>query len=225
MIQKKTATNISEYLALIRERGYSCCYRGQVEDWPLIPSISRLKDKLFIDGLLEVEEEIISKFRQYSYPYIENKKSSYFDLIIQSQHYGLPTRLLDFTTNPLIALYFAVEKNSNSKSGVVWAIDEFSEDKEPNLNLDEIVFYEPNHINERIINQKSVFAVFPLKRNTEEIEPLENQNMRILQKITIPFNSKEKIKDELNFLGINEMSIYPGMEGIVNQIRKDLILK
>lgn len=224
-LEINTINNVSEYLDVIRKRGFVCCYRGQTQDWPLIPSLGRLKDRNFLDGLLEIEEEIVEKFTQYSYPYLENKSMSYFEYLIQAQHHGLPTRLLDFTSNPLIALYFAIEENISNTDGVVWGIDEFEQTKTPSINENKIIFYAPTHINNRIINQNSIFAVFPIKRNTEEIAPLETYNLRIFQKIIIPSNVKESIKNELNFLGINKMSIYPGIEGIVQKIKEELILK
>ncbi|QKF78601.1 hypothetical protein [Arcobacter defluvii] len=104
-------------------------------------------------------------------------------------------------------------------------IDEIEQTKIPSINENEIVFYAPTHINNRIINQNSIFAVFPIKKNTEEIAPLKTYNLRIFQKIIIPSNIKESIKDELNFLGINKMSIYLGIEGIVEKIKEELILK
>jgi len=224
-LEINTINNVSEYLDVIRKRGFVCCYRGQTQDWPLIPSLGRLKNRKFLDGLLEIEEEIVEKFTQYSYPYLENKSISYFECLIQTQHYGLPTRLLDFTLNPLIALYFAVEENIFNSEGVVWGIDEFGQTKIPSIDEDNIIFYAPAHTNNRIINQNSIFAVFPIKRYTEEIIPLESYNLRIFQKIIIPSNIKESIKKELNILGINKMSVYPGIEGIVEKIKEELILK
>lgn len=224
-LEINTINNISEYLTIIRRRGFLCCYRGQTKDWPLIPSLGRMKERKYLDGLLEIEEDIIEKFNQYSYPYFENKTMSYFEYLIQAQHFGLPTRLLDFTSNPLVALYFAVEENNLNSDGIVWGIDEFAQSKIPSINENEIIFYSPTHFNNRIINQNSIFAVFPVQKNTENITPLETYNLRIFQKIIIPSTLKESIKNELDFLGINKMSIYPGIEGIVSKIKEELFLK
>ncbi|WP_346205279.1 FRG domain-containing protein [Aeromonas salmonicida] len=105
---EKTIENISEYLSAVRERGHVVLYRGQAEDWPLIPSIGRVNIAL-LNGLLEVEEDIVKQLKRYGYPYFKNDISDETDWILHAQHFGLPTRLLDFTQNPLKALYFAVE--------------------------------------------------------------------------------------------------------------------
>ena len=42
-----------------------------------------------------------------------------FDKLVKMQHYGLPTRLLDITSNPLVALYFACQ-NDNNRDGIVF---------------------------------------------------------------------------------------------------------
>lgn len=74
-------------------------YRGQSNiEWGLTP-------KLFRENLLHKEEVLINEFRRLS-P-LEFQNLNYFDILVKMQHYGLPTRLLDTTFNPLVALFFA----------------------------------------------------------------------------------------------------------------------
>lgn len=74
-------------------------YRGQSNsEWGLEPSLYR-------DNLLEKERVLISEFLRVAPQHFENL--GYFDTLVKMQHYGLPTRLLDTTLNPLVALFFA----------------------------------------------------------------------------------------------------------------------
>lgn len=99
-------------LGLLNASVYNIYYRGMSDkSWKPIPSLARNR------GLERNEAKIIDEFRK-NYPEEFSRLSSKFELLSNMQHYGLPTRLLDFTQNPLIALFFSC-KEMNSEDGRV----------------------------------------------------------------------------------------------------------
>ncbi len=99
----------------------------------LQPTLYRHKRKKKIDELSSLELQVITRFRQRSIPFHDRSLLDDWDALFFMQHYGVPTRLLDWTENPLIALYFAVMSApfKTKKSGrihfasdaAVWVLD------------------------------------------------------------------------------------------------------
>lgn len=99
------ANNVSQYLKLLgKYNDYEEIYfRGQSEEYKTItPSIIRDNGYLENEGLI-FNEATTMKYDEFI------KLSTPIQKLSKMQHYGIPTRLIDLSTDPLISLYFAVE--------------------------------------------------------------------------------------------------------------------
>ncbi|MEQ3307326.1 FRG domain-containing protein [Fusobacterium varium] len=103
-------------------------YRGQAnKDWEIVCS-------LFRNSLIEKEEQLIQEVLNRRPLDFINCKNNLEKLVLM-QHYGIPTRLLDITINPLVALYFSCEGGEN-EDGAVYI---FEENYDTDLNFQEII--------------------------------------------------------------------------------------
>jgi len=95
-------------------------YRGQINaNWHLIPKLYREQFKHIIPRQYEAIVEWIAQAQ--SFQDTPKEYESRWDWYVEMQHFGFPTRLLDWTRRPLTALWFAVYELSNLDA-VVWAI-------------------------------------------------------------------------------------------------------
>lgn len=105
-------------------------FRGVgVDDYPLLPSIGRLQGKTAEQIIEEVEPGIAATFSQRSPPFIDRDLSDAWRALFFMQHYGVPTRLLDWSESPFVALYFALASVKRDQTGAaisdaaVWLCD------------------------------------------------------------------------------------------------------
>lgn len=109
-----TITSVAELLDALRQRSPDeiVWYRGHTSsDWDLLPSIARPPRSI------SAELTVLKRFKQNAYPFLSSPPSTEWEWLFLMQHYGAPTRLLDWTDSPLIGLYFAVETPDDTRDG------------------------------------------------------------------------------------------------------------
>lgn len=189
-------------------------YRGvHKSDYELIPKIGRVN---FLEKSLNFERQeqiIFEYFKSRSIPFIQTQCENLWDWLALAQHHGLPTRLLDWTLNPLVAAYFAVEKEHDGNS----AIYAYKIGKSLDLNLnpdpfkvDKISRFTPRHITQRITVQSGLFTIHP--------NPTEPMDSTILDKYVIHHDFRRELKFILYRYGITRASLFPGLEGLAEHI-------
>lgn len=204
-----------ESLAEVNSQGFFL-FRGQTSDLPLVPKIGRYAD---ID-VAKFEKEILDDFKKRSQPYLRKPLANDWDLLALAQHHGLPTRLLDWSENPLVALWFATERASDGEYGVVWMFDPLDTDIETLENTSPFKgtrtkVFNPNHIVERITAQNGWFSCHKLS-GEKKFVPFEKiaTYQDALQKIYVPKKLFPEIRVKLNAMGINASTIFPDLDGL-----------
>ncbi len=100
-------------------------YRGAADaSWPLLTSLDTLGGVAPPHGKADLEEHILRNFIRYSRPFFTVAPVNEWEVLIAAQHHGLPTRLLDWTYSPNVAMHFATDWiETFDRDGVIWCVD------------------------------------------------------------------------------------------------------
>lgn len=199
-------------------------FRGhQNASWSLVPRLGRLTPRLrFADSLPDTEKKLLTDFERLAVPHIGVRQlQSQWDLLALAQHHGLPTRLLDWSSNPLVALWFAVEKPPESSSpAAVWAYrasdEDFVDQSVAPADIPKTMIFRPRHHDGRIVSQAGWFSVHKYsesKKRFSKFERLEEQKSK-LRKFVVPAQYFPAIRDDLSRCGVTKASLFPDLAGL-----------
>lgn len=212
--------SLSEFVSFVSDECYEpgWIFRGQREAaWGLVPSLDRHKFKGVIAtiGRGKLEEKLLGEFKRRARPHLKIEPRNDWEWLSLAQHYGLPTRMLDWTQSPLVALYFALETLGNSGSAV-WCIrpPEAQVNDVLPFKVEHLVRYDPSHLSPRITQQSGCFTVHP------ELSPVEGK----IIKVFIWLEARSTVRRELFKMGIHRASLFPDLDGICQHIVEEVIL-
>lgn len=213
-------------------------FRGQAQaDWRLEPKLFRFERP--------DETALRIDFRRLGMEMITGSKPvDHWEWYFLAQHFGTPTRLLDWTESALFALYFAVRhRNSGDHRGnaAVWLLDpKWLNEKagiRPNLLIpgNEIdswlpqdergkvkaispIAVAPPHVDRRVAAQRSQFVLFGL--NPAGLSDLVSVHDSRLKRIEIEGRAASNLFEELTLCGIYETTLFPDLEALARELQE-----
>jgi len=223
----------------------SVWYRGQSnKEWPLLPGYLRLDQP-------PSESTLIKQFKQSAAMLVQNTPVQSFDWLFLMQHYGVPTRLLDWSESPLVALYFSVEEGGadQGQDAALWSLRPSELNKNAGINNVYEEFFIPsfedmelNNYTVENLSQNQRTQLMPLAtiatRNNARIQaqhgvftihhhgkiPIEavGGGSHIIKYI-IPNDSKSSILKQLSLLGYTRFQLFPELASIGHIIKGNLL--
>lgn len=225
-------------------------FRGQASDWPLIPSLGRLRSN---SSHSDVEARLLLEFKKeytrqhedfsekYAGPGAEKFNWDWVYLTI-AQHHGLPTRLLDWTVNAKKALYFAVvdsDDHARSGDGVLFAFHDKTAvspksgvpcvvTQEAPFKLQNvrpfILWNVPIEVPKRITAQEGVLTWQP-DHTKDLISILERggDSRQRWQKWIVPREAKSHLRQQLESEGITTATMFPDLDGLCRHLKQKIL--
>jgi hypothetical protein len=240
------AETLYSYLGAIQDIstdvGQGLWYRGVgAESYSLVPSLYRNPQDAHV--LQEVQLNLIREFSSKSIlmHHGSGPDDHVWRTLTHMQHYGVPTYMLDWSTSPLVALYFAISaalQDKRDEPALVYCLHPEKWNQQaragvltnPVRDLSELSFYGllpgcinrtdpiafwPHHSNPRIQRQQGTFVVFGNDKTGMESTVLAGN----LRAIRIPNGNLTSLFSELQLLGISATSIYPDLYGLSFELR------
>jgi len=219
-------------------------FRGQADaEWGLRPSIGRLDvrygGRVLARYTHDDERNLLHRFRRHTYSHL-NRLLNEWEALFLARHHFLPVRLLDWSSNPLVALYGACcETEFLGRNASIWSIRRVvSEENDLNVFTTSLspvkvkglkILY-PYYGSPRMAAQSAVFTIHEDPwRDMESYFPHglpdEHFDVAELVRFEVPASVKRVCLDDLERLGINHRSLYPDLDGIAKGLWQTIVLR
>lgn len=233
----------------------SWIYRGQSnESWPVVSSLSRYFTSFNVhkDAWSHQEERLLRIFKRKAHHFLNHlpKDEEAFEWLSIMQHFGTPTRLIDFSFSPYVSAFFTIHRATVDSA--VWAIFPPNFDHDDSVTLKDgttinpkelwmrtknsyqknflpgnrniLVMGEPEKMNQRLIAQAGTFVVPGVLDKTIEsiVSDYYPEGDRCIKKIILKNTIRDDAMRDLYRSNITEATLFPGIDGMARSLAFDL---
>lgn len=220
----QSIASVQEFLAIATAHYFQAqrsrwVFRGHSNvAYALVPSVGRGEHKS--KSRAKYERSLFDMFCREARGHLTELPNNDWEWLALAQHHGLPTRLLDWTSNPLAALYFAVSADA-ANDGALFALFAKTKASESVLSvspfkIERAVKYFPHIVSPRIRAQEGVFIA------CADVELPLDKALRedwVVERYVIPARAKEGLLYELFRLGVHASALFPGIDGLAARLK------
>jgi len=189
-------------------RGTRWLFRGHASRaWKLLPKAGRIK---WPEGSSDLSYLDFWKRRARELTTIP--PASEWEWLALAQHHGLATRLLDWTFNPLAAVYFALSQPTRGNP-IVYALrcaNSVNIEKTSVREFTGLGVYRPHGVAQRITRQVAVFTVHSPPTLTITPQAAYGE----LESLVLDRRCAPKLLQDLDYYGINRFALFPDLDGL-----------
>jgi len=222
-----SVSDFDEWVSTVSSRNKTVVFRGQRKYWPLLPSISLNKHPAKV---LSTEDKLLRAFKKEGKNCLHLIPETDWDWLVVGQHHGLPTRVLDWTYNPSVALWFALRKHAQDDSEPeVWVFKPAKEDIIDSLENsrpfqgNRTKLFDTDFKIPRIREQEGCFTLFKYIENSSKgFVPLDKNTKlrRRIERIRLAKFAASEMLDEIEKKDFKDARLFPNIDEVAKSIKE-----